>query len=141
MCRPVGDNTRTHLEGSETPSTNISNPSQATPERLTDDDESTLYSASEPDQPTDPNRTVVNMVPTAMSRPLGDNMRTHLEGMEDTKEMTRMAEDNYPYITPNVQGEMQREIGNNQRSYIEGMVEKDAGEDDVKKKKKVWHKR
>lgn len=121
MRRRVGDNTRTHLEGLEAPSTNISNlstssartvvsiiesaksmrvsdktpdsngmepeylgmeASQATPELPTDDDEPTLYSAPDPDQPTDPNRTVVNMVPTAMSRPLRDNMRTHLERME-----------------------------------------------------------
>lgn len=48
-----------------------------------------------------------------------------------------MAEDNDPYITPNVQSE----IVDNQRSYIEGMIETDAGEDDVKKKKKFWQKR
>lgn len=99
-----------------------------------------LYTVSDDEGLLDPNRTVINIVQTEMTRPLGDNMRTHLEGMEDGEEMARLDEERDPYITP-VHTEMRRELGNNQRSYIEGMVEKEAGEDDEAKKKKKWYQR
>jgi hypothetical protein len=105
-----------------------------------DADDDDLYTVSDDERPLDRNRTVINIVQTEMTRPLGDNMRTHLEGMEDGEEIARLEEERDPYIAP-VRTEMRRELGNNQRSYIEGMAEKEEGEDDESKKKKKWYQR
>lgn len=130
MQRALGDNMRTHLEGMEA---------------VQQDDEYTTGTVMKNDQDTNDDDMAYSSageLQTTMKRVLGDNMRTHLEGMEDSEEIDRMIEEKDPLLQPTIQSQYQRELGNNHRSYIEGMVEEEDDENTGKKPtRRFWQRK